>query len=149
MAEIGFYHLTSTPLEKALPKLLEKILAAQKRTVIMCASQERLDYLNGALWTYGRASFIPHGSVKDGFAEDQPIWLTTEDKNPNQATFLVTLDGVQPPSLSTFERCLDLFDGNDDEAVAQARARWKQYTEADHTLTYWKQNESGTWEKGR
>ncbi len=148
MTEVGFYHLTATPLEKALPKLLEKILKAHKRTVILCGSEERLDYLNGALWTYGRASFIPHGSKKEGSPEDQPIWLTTEDENPNGAQFLVILDGIESPSLSTYERCLDLFDGNDHEAVTEARERWKKYKDAGHTLTYWKQSESGTWEKG-
>lgn len=148
MTEVGFYHLTATPLEKALPKLLEKVLQARKRTVIFCGSEERLDYLNGALWTYGRASFIAHGSKKEGSPQDHPIWLTTGDENPNGAQFLVQLDGVESPSLSTYERCLDLFDGNDQEAVLGARERWKKLKEAGHSLTYWKQTESGTWEKG-
>lgn len=148
MSEIGFYHLTTTPLEKALPRLLEKILESRKRTVILCASQERLDYLNGTLWTYGRASFIPHGNAKDGFPEDQPIWLTTQDENPNGAQFLVLLDGIESPTLASYDRALDLFDGNDEESVLQARERWKKYKDQGHTLTYWKQTESGSWEKG-
>ena len=148
MSEIGFYHLTATPLENALPQLLEKILHSHKRTVILCASQERLDYLNGILWTYGRTSFIPHGSAKEGNPEDQPIWLTTEDENPNGAQFIVLLDGIESPSLSNYERCLDLFDGNDEEAVSHARDRWSRYKDKGHSLTYWKQNESGSWEKG-
>lgn len=147
MTEIGFYHLTSSPLERALPRLLEKILEAGKRAVILCASEERLDYLNGTLWTLGRASFIPHGSAKEGFAEDQPIWLTTLDENPNGAQFLILIDGVESPSLSTYERCLDIFDGNDDDAISSARKRWKTYKEQEHTITYWKQAESGAWEK--
>jgi len=148
MTEIGFYHLTASPLEKALPRLLEKILKAQKRAVIICESQERLDYLNTTLWTLGKASFLPHGSAKEGFGEDQPIWLTTQDENPNGAQFLVLIEGSNVPSLSNYERCLDLFDGNDEEAVANARKRWKTYKEQDHAVTYWKQMEKGTWEKG-
>ncbi|HUX79646.1 MAG TPA: DNA polymerase III subunit chi [Alphaproteobacteria bacterium] len=148
MTEIGFYHLTTSPLERALPRLLEKVLEAHKRAVIMFASQERLEYINSALWTLGKASFIPHGSAKEGFAEDHPIWLTTEDENPNGAHFLFLTDGIESPSLSTYERCLDLFDGNDEEAVAQARERWLKAKDQNHKITYWKQTKSGAWEKG-
>ncbi|MGH7030781.1 MAG: DNA polymerase III subunit chi [Stellaceae bacterium] len=36
MAEIGFYHLLSTPLERALPKLLERV-CAQGHVVVVRA----------------------------------------------------------------------------------------------------------------
>lgn len=148
MTEIGFYHLTTSPLERALPRLLEKVLEIRKRCVILCASEERLDFLNGALWTLGKASFIPHGSAKEGFAEDQPIWLTTHDENPNGAQFLILTDGSESGSLSTYERCLDLFDGNDEEALLSARERWKKCKDQEYKVTYWKQTDAGTWEKG-
>jgi DNA polymerase-3 subunit chi len=148
MTDIGFYHLTTSPLEKALPRLLEKILEAHKRAILMCASEERLTFLNVTLWTGGKMSFIPHGSAKEGFAEEHPIWLTTQDENPNGASFLIVTDGADSPSLATYERCLDLFDGNDEEAVLSARKRWKSYKDQGHTVTYWKQTESGAWAKG-
>lgn len=148
MTEIGFYHLTTSPLERALPQLLTKILEGHKRAVLLCSSQERLDYLDGILWTQGKASFLPHGSVKDGHPEDQPIWLTTQDENPNQAQFLILTDGTNSPSLSTYERCLNLFDGNDDDAVKLARERWKEYKDQGHKVTYWNQTAKGTWDKG-
>lgn len=148
MTEIAFYHLTTSPLERALPRLLEKILQTKKRAVILCGSQERLNLLNETLWTLGKLSFIPHGSTKEGYGEDQPIWLTTQDENPNGAQFLILTEGIESPSLPTYERCLDLFDGNDEEAVTQARKRWKNYKEQGYTVTYWKQTESGSWEKG-
>ncbi len=147
MTDIGFYHLTTSPLERVLPRLLEKTLEGRKRAVILCASNERLDFLNGSLWTVGKLSFIPHGGIKDGFAEDQPIWLTTEDENPNGAQFLFLTEGTESPSLSTYERCLDLFDGNDEEAVLKARTRWKKYKDQGHQITYWKQTDTGAWEK--
>jgi DNA polymerase-3 subunit chi len=148
MTEIGFYHLTTSSLERALPRLLEKILEVRKRAVVLCGSEDRLDYLNTSLWTFGKISFIPHGSAKEGFPEDQPVWLTTKDENPNGAQFLILTDGTDAPSLLNYERCLDLFDGNDEDVVLSARHRWKRYKEAGHSLTYWKQTESGSWEKG-
>lgn len=148
MTEIAFYHLTTSPLERALPRLLEKILESKKRAVILCGSEERLDYLNGALWTLGKLSFLPHGSAKEGYGEDQPIWLTTIDENPNGAQFLILTDGAESSSLGGYERCLELFDGNDEEAVAHARQHWKSYKDQGHEVTYWKQSETGAWEKG-
>jgi len=104
--------------------------------------------LNNVLWTGGKASFIPHGTAKEGFAEDQPIWLTTVNENLNGAQFLFLIEGAASPSLSSYERCLDIFDGNDPEALESARARWKAYKEAGHQVTYWKQTDAGSWEKG-
>lgn len=148
MTDISFYHLTISPLERALPQLLGKVLEAHKRAILLCASQERLDFLNTSLWTLGKASFLPHGSAQEGSPDDHPIWLTVEEENPNGATFLVQTDGADSSALSTYERCLDLFDGTDDDAVAAARERWKKYKAAGHTLTYWTQDSSGTWKKG-
>ena len=147
MAEIGFYHLTTTPLERALPKLLEKAVGTGQRIVVMAGSEERVEALNALLWTYDPASFLPHGSARDGNAAAQPIWLTAKDENPNTAAILVLADGASSARIGDYARCLEMFDGNAGEAVEQARARWKAYLAAGHTLTYWQQNDRGGWEK--
>jgi DNA polymerase-3 subunit chi len=145
MADIRFYHLLTTPLERALPKLLERALAGGFRAVVVAGSQERVDQLNAALWTYEDDSFLPHGAAKDGFPEHQPIWLTTADENPNAANLLVLVDGASVGEPGAFARCLDVFDGSE-EAVAAARRRWSAAKAAGHELTYWQQTETG-WEK--
>ena len=147
MAEIGFYHLTTTPLERALPKLLEKAVGTGQRIVVMAGSEERVEALNALLWTYDPASFLPHGSARDGNAAAQPIWLTAKDENPNNAAILVLADGASSARVGDYARCLEMFDGNDDAAVEQARIRWKAYLADGHALTYWQQNDRGGWEK--
>lgn len=147
MTEIGFYHLTATPLERALPKLLERTLQAGERAVVRTASDERVQALNGLLWTYEDRSWLPHGSARDGFAEDQPIWLTADEENPNAARFLFLTDGIETADLGSWTRVFDLFDGRDDAAVAAARRRWKAARDAGHSLTYWRQTDRGGWEK--
>ena len=146
MAEIGFYHLLSTPLERALPKLLERARAQRYLIVVRAGSAERVAQLDAALWTYEEASFLPHGSARDGNAAAQPIWLTDRDENPNQATMLVLVDGVEAGDLASFVRCADIFDGNDENSVEAARERWRRAREAGHTLTYWQQTGSG-WDR--
>lgn len=147
MSDIGFYHLTQSPLERALPKLLEKVHASGARAVVLAGSEERVAALDSVLWTYDQASFLPHGTPRDGEAEAQPIWITTQDENPNGATILVLTDGAQSANVAAFERCLEMFDGNDPEALATARDHWRSYTADGHTLTYWQQTERGGWEK--
>ncbi len=146
MAEIGFYHLLSTPLERALPRLLERARAQGHRIVVRAGSAERVRHLDTVLWTYDEASFLPHGSSGDGNAAAQPIWLTERDDNPNSAAMLVLVDGVDADDLAAYARCADLFDGNDEGAVEAARRRWRRARDAGHTLTYWRQTASG-WER--
>ena len=146
MAEVGFYHLLATPLERALPRLLERARAAGYRIVLRASSAERVEHLNALLWTYDEASFLAHGAARDGNPAAQPIWLTEREENPNGATMLVLVDGVEAADLAAFGRCADLFDGNDPDAVAAARERWRRAKEAGHALTYWQQIEKG-WEK--
>ena len=147
MTEIGFYHLTRTPLERALPRLLEKVIGARKRAVVRAGSRERVDFLNAALWTYDPASFLPHGTEREGEGAEQPIWLTDGTDRPNDAEILVLTDSVAADDVGDFERCLEMFDGRDAEAVAAARSRWRGYSEAGHKLTYWQQTERGGWEQ--
>ena len=147
MTEIGFYHLQRSPLEAALPRLLEKVLEAGKRAVVMAASDERVDALNAALWTYRQDSFLPHGSAKDGQPEAQPVYLTAADENPNEAQILILTDGATSEAMAGFERCLEMFDGKDETAVEAARARWKAYKDAGHSVVYYQQTERGGWEK--
>jgi DNA polymerase-3 subunit chi len=114
--------------------------------VIRAASAERVEHLNALLWTYDEASFLPHGSARDGNPAAQPIWLSDHADNPNAASMLVLIDGLAAEDLASFTRCVDLFDGNDPAAVEAARERWRQAQAAGHSLTYWQQTEAG-WEK--
>jgi DNA polymerase III subunit chi len=146
MAEIGFYHLLSTPLERALPRLLERARAQGYRIVVRAASAERVEHLNALLWTYDEASFLAHGSARDGNPAVHPIWLSDSQDNPNDAGMLILVDGVEAGDLASFARCADFFDGTDLAAVEAARNRWRRAGAAGHTLTYWQQTEAG-WEK--
>jgi DNA polymerase-3 subunit chi len=130
-----------------LPKLLERGLAAGFRIVVLAGSAERVEHLDAALWTYDDASFLPHGSRRDGRPERQPVWLTDSDENPNLADMLVLTDGAGSTRLAEYRRCLDLFDGNDEAALAAARERWRRAKEAGHALTYWQQTPAGGWAK--
>ncbi len=147
MTDISFYHLTSTPLEKALPRLLEKVLASGERAVLLARDEARLRRINDQLWTYGTEKFLPHGMKEEGDIERQPVYLTVQEENPNNASFLVLLDGISPGYVKAFKRCLDIFDGANQNEVESARKRWQSYKDQGHILAYWKQDEKGAWQK--
>ena len=147
MVEIAFYQLRRTPLEKALPKLLEKVLESGRRAGVLTGSEERAEALNAALWTYDQGSFLPHGTARDGRPERQPIFLGTDDSNPNDARIAVMVDGLAPADPGRFERCLDMFDGTDPAALEAARGRWRAHRERGDSVTYWEQNQDGAWEQ--
>jgi DNA polymerase-3 subunit chi len=149
MTEVRFYHLQRTTLEAALPPMLEKTLERGQRAVVMAGSEERVEHLTNYLWTYREHSFLPHGSARDGRGEQQPIWITTKDENPNSAQILFLTDGSGSARVGDYERCAELFDGNDPNAVAAARTRWQAYKAAGHQVLYFQQNAQGGWEQKR
>ncbi len=146
MSEVGFYHLTRTGADLALPALLGRTLKAGQRAVVICGSEARVEALDASLWLCTEPDWLPHGTAAVGHADLQPIWLTHRDEAPNGARYLFLLDGADSASLDGFERVFDLFDGRDDEAVAAARERYRQRRAAGHLLTYWQQTARG-WEK--
>lgn len=145
--EVLFYHLERQPLEKVLPSMLEKVVERNWRAVVQAGSQERLEALDLALWTYRDDSFLAHGTAKDGHAADQPIYLATDATNPNTAGVRFLVDGAEANEYAGYARIVYLFDGHDEAAVASARQQWKKAKAAGCAVTYWQQSAAGRWEK--
>lgn len=148
--DIAFYQLTTSSLEKTLPKLLEKVYQSGVHSVVLIDSIERLKILNGVLWTYSTGAFLPHGSSDEpaDMHAHQPIWLTTSSsENPNNATVLVVTSGQEITDFEGYNRCLDVFDGNDINSLDIAKQRLRFYQDKGHTIVYWRQNLMGVWEK--
>lgn len=147
MTEVLFYHLQNAPLERVLPQLLERSLERGWKAVVKAGGPERLEAINSVLWTYSDDSFLPHGTREDGPAALMPVYLTVDDDNPNEANVLFLVDGAEPGALSGYERCVLMFDGRDEVAVASAREHWKAIKAEGHDATYWQQSSEGRWEK--
>ncbi|KQT88406.1 DNA polymerase III subunit chi [Aurantimonas sp. Leaf443] len=148
MAEVLFYHMTESRLEDTLPDLLEKCLARGWRVVVQAASEERRDALDHHLWTFRDDAFLPHGSDAEGSCALQPILLTVDPaqaENAPQVRFMV--DGAVPQSLEPYLRGVYLFDGHDAAQLESARGRWKVEKAAGHDVTYWQQSEDRRWVK--
>ena len=148
MTEILFYHLQGMSLESVLPPLLEKSLERGWRVIVQAASEERIEALDAHLWTFRDDAFLPHGMWRDAQAREQPILLTVNDDNPNQASVRFLIDGAAVPTdAASYERIVLLFDGEDPDAVAAARTRWQDAKGAGFAVTYWQPDEQGRWQR--
>lgn len=145
MSDVRFYQLGRRPLEQALAVMLERCYQRGQRALVQAGSAERVEALAQHLWTYRERSFLPHGTDKDGHAEQQPIWLTTENENPNGAEVLFLTDGSERGDLGGFALVAVLFDGGDDARLTAAREYWRRLRECGATLTYWAEDDEGRW----
>jgi DNA polymerase III subunit chi len=148
MTEFLFYHLQAQPVEKVLPVLLEKSVERGWRVVVQTSSEERVDALDAHLWTFRDDSFLPHGTFREATAQDQPVLLTIMDHNPNAATVRFLIDRAPvPEDAEQYNRVVLLFDGEDDEALAEARTRWQAAKARGFEVTYWQVDDSGRWQR--
>jgi DNA polymerase-3 subunit chi len=148
VTEILFYHLQGQRLEGVLPTLLEKSLERGWRVVVQGSSEERIEALDAHLWTYRDDAFLPHGTWREPEASQQPILLTLTDSNPNAATVRFLIEGAPPPAdAQDYQRIVLLFDGEDEQAVAAARAHWSDVKAKGLDATYWQPDAQGRWVK--
>jgi DNA polymerase III subunit chi len=155
MVEISFYHHQTRRIEETLPILLERSLTRGWRAVVQATSETRLAALDQYLWSYRPESFLPHGTKRDASPETQSIYLTCAEENPNNADVRFFIEGAHIAPLlagdaAPRQRAVLLFDGENPEELANARAQWKELRDAGRTLVYQQQDESGRWiEKAR
>ncbi len=144
--EVWFYHMERSSLDQVLPELLERTLGRSWKALVRSRLPERLEQLDAHLWTYRDDSFLAHGRVDEPHAAQQPVLLTAGLDNANGADVLFLLDGADAGALDDYVRCIVLFDGRDEAALATARAQWRAIKATGLPVSYWKQMARG-WEK--
>jgi DNA polymerase-3 subunit chi len=143
-----FYHLQGRKLEGVLPELLEKSLERGWKVIVQGASEERIEALDAHLWIYRDDGFLPHGTWREPEAGAQPVLLTVNDGNPNAASVRFLIDGApMPEDAAAYQRIVLVFNGDDEDAVAAARAHWAEAKAKGFETTYWQPDEQGRWAK--
>lgn len=146
MTDVWFYHLEKQPLEHVLPRIVAKAIERGLAMVIETTSPENITKISDMLWAAEDVAFLPHGFEGDGQGELQPVWLTCSSDNPNDAKMRVYSHGAIPVDISTLSRAMLMFDGNDPQALESARTEWKRHKADGHSVSYWRQDESGKWQ---
>ena len=146
--EINFYHFTSVPLLKAVPSLLKKIYDTKKNILVLCRSEEELEEFDKYLWSFSTKTFLPHGTAKDGQAEEQPIFLSTQIVKNNSPRVLLSFVDVKEEDMQNFESVVFVFFGNKNEEFVDSM--YKKYSQIKGSrkmqVKFWSQDVStGKW----
>jgi len=95
-----------------------------QRVLVRCPDADRAKRLSDLLWSTPRESFLPHALPEhDAPGEAQPVFLTSEKGNPNNATMLMRMAGSDEDT-EGFDELIEFFSGLEAEKAA-ARQRWK------------------------
>lgn len=117
------------------------------RALVVTDSEERKEFLNAVLWTYSPNSFLPHSMDGAGEPDENPIWVSVDTANKNRANVLVLTGNTSTSDISPYQRCVDIFDGNDANAFSAALIRRENYNKSGQPVVYWKQAMDGSWER--
>ena len=142
---VDFYYLLSTPLERVLPTICEKVVGGGGRLLVV-ASESLLDEIDRQLWTYAPDSFLPHGRSGGASPDAQPVLLSEAVEPLNGARNVALADGVWRDEALTFERAFYFFD---QARLDEARASWRAIKgRPEVEPRYWKKDEGGRWVQG-
>lgn len=147
MGSVYFYHLTESPLEVALPQLLDRARAQGWRVLVRARDAALLTRLDATLWEGPPDAFRPHGLAGGPHDADQPILLGTDVPAAGFAC-VMSVGGadLSAVEIAEAERCCILFDGHDGAALQAARQQWKSLTDVGCAAQYWAQDD-GRWIK--
>ncbi|GAA5251901.1 hypothetical protein KNCP2_01890 [Candidatus Rickettsia kedanie] len=108
--------------------------------------------LNKNLWTYSRKQFIPHGSKLDPQPERQPVYITDELQNPNNASVLIIISPTAIEKIlqikdyvEVFKRIIIITDLPED--LKELTVKINKFTEQENKIDCFTQNLRGTWNK--
>jgi DNA polymerase III subunit chi len=147
MGQVLFYHLTRSPVEETARGLLLRAVSLGWRVMVRGADLPVLERLDAKLWLGPEEEFLPHGLAGGPQDALQPILIGTGAiGNAAQALMLISGADTLPGEVEALERTWILFDGNDETALASARAQWKAVTGARQGAQYWSED-GGRWEK--
>jgi DNA polymerase-3 subunit chi len=118
-------------------RLLRKAQSRGARVTVMGPRQRLLD-IDQKLWALSATAFVPH-AWSDAPAEvlvASPIILCESLPQNAQRSDSILLNAWPevPQTYEAFDRVIEIV-GLSEQDRAQARLRWKTYTQAQHTLT--------------
>lgn len=148
MSELRIYHLTVQSVKDGLPGLITTALGRDLRCHIYVPDALMAEDICDHLWTYQQDSFVPHGTKKDGFESHQPVWISPDLENPNDADVRFVMAGadIAPDGLNHMDLTCVLFDESDTNARQKTRRLWAESDGMDNIdRIYYRQDENGQW----
>jgi len=117
-------------------RLLRKAVGSGAQVVVV-ADADAIAQLDADLWALSPTEFLPHclGTAGDSVHSRSPLVLVTDtSQTPDQRGVLVNLAESVPNGFERFDRLIEVV-STDATDRAQARSRWKYYTERGYPIT--------------
>lgn len=128
------FHFNAPALVPYTCRLLRKVQQHGLRAQVV-GEPQTLALLDPALWTFSALDFIAHATAQDAPAlrDRAQVLLVQAPVADWPAAVLVNLAEAVPPGFEGFERVIEVVT-QDEWHRAQARQRWRHYTELGHAL---------------
>ena len=142
---VDFYQMSRDPAPAVAAMLAKKTRGAGGRLLVVAAERDQLAAISEAMWESAPEDFLANGLAGGEHDARQPILLSSEVVNANDAGFLLLADGEWRDPGTGFSRVMLLFDG---ATIDGARGVWRELGKADGVeRRYWKQ-QGGRWIEG-
>lgn len=152
MQQFSIYQTSDELLLKVIFLLIEKCYHSDLKSVVLTTDAEQQEMLNKNLWTYSRKQFIPHGSKIDPQPEKQPIYITDELQNPNNANVLIIISPTNIEKIlqtkeyiNFFKRIIIITDSPED--LKSLTSKINQITGQKNSIDCFTQSPRGSWNK--
>jgi len=152
MQQFSIYQTSDELLLKSILLLIEKCYHSDLKSVVLATDAEQQEMLNKSLWTYSRKQFIPHGSKLDPQPEKQPIYITDELQNPNNASVLILISPIdiekilqEKEYIGVFKRIIIITGLPQDSK--ELTAKINKFTTQENKIDCFKQDTRGSWNK--
>jgi len=112
--EISFYQYDDL-LVRSLAPIVIKSLEEKTKVLILCQDENQIREVDLTLWSYGRNKFIPHVKISDkGFdIQRQPVLITDNQENLNEAEYLIFLVAPKEEFIKQFKRAFYFYEACD------------------------------------
>jgi len=137
MTEITF-HLNANNKMDYCCRLLRKAYSSKAKVVVK-GSEDSLNQLDQALWSFSATDFIPHChcDAESVLLKASPIVLTSNieslDRLPHHQVLLNIGDEIAT-GYEKFERVIEVV-GDKDDDKAKARVRWRHYSQRGYPIS--------------
>jgi DNA polymerase-3 subunit chi len=152
MQQFSIYQTSDELLLKSILLLIEKCYHSDLKSVVLTIDADQQEMLNKSLWTYSRKQFIPHGSKLDPQPEKQPIYITDELQNPNNASVLILISPIDIEKIlqvkdyiKIFKRIIIITDLPED--LKELAAKINKFTTPQNKIDCFKQDARSSWNK--
>ncbi|MEO5339113.1 MAG: DNA polymerase III subunit chi [Magnetococcus sp. MYC-9] len=144
---VRFYQLARLPLEKALVGIADKAWQRGLRLCLLAGDAQQAQRLDDLLWIYANQQFLPHGLWNGPDPELQPLLISLEPDERNQATLLLLAAPRLVAEPRRFDLIIDFVPGQEPVAVAASRERYRHYRALGCRMEYWTQTPQGGWQR--